>query len=72
MDREQFIRVLRGCIESATGRDYSHIDWDRLTDRGLIESAELIRDQERRVPHLAHTPFKIVQCVNVSIIEPFT
>jgi hypothetical protein len=50
MDREQFIRVLRGCIESATGRDYSHIDWDRLTDRGLIESAELIRDLlEKRV-----------------------
>ncbi len=44
MDREQFIRVLRGCIESATGRDYTHIDWDRLTDRGLIESAELVRD----------------------------
>ncbi len=50
MDREQFIRVLRGCIESATGRDYVHIDWDRLTDRGLIESAELIRDLlEKRV-----------------------
>ena len=50
MDREQFIRVLRGCIESATGRDYAHIDWDRLTDRGLIESAELIRDLlEKRV-----------------------
>jgi hypothetical protein len=44
MDREQFIRVLRGCIESATGRDYAHIDWDRLTDHGLIECAELVRD----------------------------
>ncbi len=59
MDREQFIRVLRGCIESATGRDYTHIDWDRLTDRGLIESAELIRDllekrvKDQRVPELA-------------------
>jgi hypothetical protein len=50
MDREQFIRVLRGCIESATGREYAHIDWDRLTDRGLIECAELIRDLlEKRV-----------------------
>jgi len=51
MDREQFIRVLRGCIESATGRDYAHIDWDRLTDRGLIECAELVRDLlEKRAP----------------------
>ncbi len=50
MDREQFIRVLRGCIESATGRDYAHIEWDRLTDRGLIECAELVRDLlEKRV-----------------------
>ena len=50
MDREHFIRVLRGCIESATGRDYAHIDWDRLTDRGLIECAELVRDLlEKRV-----------------------
>jgi hypothetical protein len=50
MDREQFILVLRGCIESATGRDYAHIDWDRLTDRGLIECAELVRDLlEKRV-----------------------
>ncbi len=50
MDREQFIRVLRGCIESATGRQYGHIDWTRLSDRGLIECAELVRDLlERRV-----------------------
>ena len=59
MDRDQFIRVLRGCIESATGRDYTHIDWDRLTDKGLIESAELIRDllekrvKDQRIPELA-------------------
>ena len=44
MDREQFIKVLQGCIAGATGREYSHIDWDRLTDRGLIECAELVRD----------------------------
>jgi hypothetical protein len=51
MDRDQFIRVLRGCIESATGRDYPGIDWTRLSNRGLIESAELIRDLlERRSP----------------------
>jgi hypothetical protein len=50
MDREQFIRVLQGCIESATGREYRHIDWTKLSDRGLIESAELVRDLlERRV-----------------------
>ena len=49
MDREQFIKVLRGCIESATGRQYSQIDWTRLSDRGLIECAELVRDLlERR------------------------
>jgi hypothetical protein len=49
MDREQFIRVLRGCIASATGREYPSIDWTRLSNRGLIESAELIRDLlERR------------------------
>jgi hypothetical protein len=59
MDREQFIRVLRGCIESATGRRYAHIDWDRLTDRGLIECAELVRDllekrvRESKPPELA-------------------
>jgi hypothetical protein len=63
MDREQFIRVLRGCIESATGRDYTHIDWDRLTDRGLIESAELIRDllekrvKDQKPPELAAGEF---------------
>jgi len=51
MDREQFIRVLRGCIESATGREYAHIDWEHLSDRGLIECAELVRDLlEKRVP----------------------
>ncbi len=44
MDREQFIKVLQGCIESATGHEYAHIEWDRLTDRGLIECAELVRD----------------------------
>lgn len=50
MDRDQFIRVLRGCIESATGREYGQIDWTRLSDRGLIECAELVRDLlERRV-----------------------
>jgi hypothetical protein len=58
MDREQFIKVLRGCIESATGRAYSHIDWERLTDRGLIECAELVRDllekrvRDERLPEL--------------------
>jgi hypothetical protein len=50
MDREQFIRVLQGCIEGATGRQYHNIDWTRLSDRGLIECAELVRDLlERRV-----------------------
>ena len=50
MDREQFIRVLEGCIESATGRKYAEIDWTRLSDRGLIECAELVRDLlEKRV-----------------------
>jgi hypothetical protein len=50
MDREQFIRVLQGCIESATGREYRNIDWTKLSDRGLIESAELVRDLlEKRV-----------------------
>ena len=50
MDREQFIRVLEGCIESATGRKYAEIDRTRLSDRGLIECAELVRDLlEKRV-----------------------
>lgn len=44
MDREQFIRVLEGCIESATGRRYPHIDWSRLSDRALINCAEMVRD----------------------------
>ncbi|MGH9320302.1 MAG: hypothetical protein ACRD3V_10510 [Vicinamibacteria bacterium] len=43
MDREQFIRVLRTCIESATGRVYPDIEWERLSDRALIECAELVR-----------------------------
>lgn len=50
MDRDQFIKVLEGCIESATGRNYPDIDWERLSDRGLINCAELVRDLlERRV-----------------------
>jgi hypothetical protein len=44
MDRDAFIRVLSGCIESATGRLYPSIEWDKLSDRGLIEFAELVRD----------------------------
>lgn len=49
MDREQFIKVLESCIESATGSRYPHIDWTRLSDRGLINCAEMVRDLlERR------------------------
>jgi hypothetical protein len=49
MDREQFIKVLESCIESATGRRYPNIDWTRLSDRGLINCAEMVRDLlERR------------------------
>lgn len=49
MDREQFIRVLESCIKSATGRRYPHIDWTKLSDRGLINCAEMVRDLlERR------------------------
>ena len=44
MDRDAFIRVLQGCIGSATGRRYPHIDWTKMSDRGLIECAELVRD----------------------------
>ena len=44
MDRDAFIRVLEGCIESATGRLYPSIEWNKLNDRGLIECAELVRD----------------------------
>ena len=44
MDRDSFIQVLQGCIGSATGRQYPHIDWTKMSDRGLIECAELVRD----------------------------
>ena len=44
MDRDSFIRVLQGCIGSATGRQYPHIDWTKMSDQGLIECAELVRD----------------------------
>ena len=44
MDRDSFIRALRGCIGSATGREYPHIDWKNMSDRSLIECAELVRD----------------------------
>ena len=44
MDRDQFIRVLMTCIESATGRVYPDIEWERLSDRALVECAEMIRD----------------------------
>ena len=44
MDRNSFIRVLEDCIGSATGRQYPHIDWTQMSDRGLIECAELVRD----------------------------
>ena len=44
MDRESFIRVLRNCIESATHTSYANIEMERLSDRGLIELAELVRD----------------------------
>ena len=50
MDRDCFIRALQGCIGSATGREYPHIDWKNMSDRGLIECAELVRDLlEKRV-----------------------
>lgn len=44
MDRDSFIQVLQGCIGSATGRQYPNIDWTKMTDQGLIECAELVRD----------------------------
>ncbi len=44
MDRDSFLRVLQGCIGSATGREYPHIDWKKMSDKGLIECAELVRD----------------------------
>ena len=44
MDRDSFIRTLQGCIGSATGRQYSQIEWTKMSDRGLIECAELVRD----------------------------
>lgn len=50
MDRDSFIRVLEVCITCATGRNYPHIDWTTMSNRGLIECAELVRDLlERRV-----------------------
>lgn len=49
MDRDSFIKVLQTCIGSATGRQYPNIDWTQMSDRGLIECAELVRDLlERR------------------------
>ena len=44
MDRDSFIRVLESCISSATGREYKNIDWNQMSDQGLVESAELVRD----------------------------
>ena len=44
MDRDSFIRVLEGCISSVTGREYKHIEWTQMSDRGLVECAELVRD----------------------------
>ena len=50
MDRDCFIHVLEACITSATGRQYPHIDWKQMSDRGLIECAEMVRDLlDRRV-----------------------
>lgn len=55
MDREQFIKVLESCIESATGRSYPDIDWCKLSDRGLINCAELVRDLLERRARRAET-----------------
>lgn len=56
MDRDSFIRVLQGCIGSATGRRYPNIDWTKMSDRGLIECAELVRDLlEKRLRSLDET-----------------
>ena len=44
MDREQFIRVLKDCIRSATHKEYPNIEMEKLSDHGLIELAELVRD----------------------------
>jgi len=44
MDRDSFIRVLRNCIGSATHTEYPSIEMEKLSDRGLIELAELVRD----------------------------
>ena len=50
MDRDSFIRALQGCIGSATGREYPNIDWKNMSDRGLIECAELVRDLLEKRP----------------------
>ena len=44
MDRDSFIRVLEVCINSATGRRYPNIEWAAMSNQGLIECAELVRD----------------------------
>lgn len=44
MDRVQFIRVLKDCIRSATHTEYPNIEMEKMSDRGLIELAELVRD----------------------------
>ena len=44
MDRDSFIKVLNNCIWSAVHTEYPNIDLSKLSDRGLIEFAELVRD----------------------------
>jgi hypothetical protein len=38
-----------GTFASARGRFYPSIEWDKLTDRGLIECAELVRDLVEKI-----------------------
>lgn len=56
MKRDAFIQVLEGCIESATGRRYPHIDWTKLSDKGLIQCAELVRDLLEKSVRAAQEP----------------
>ncbi len=44
MNRESFIQQINQCIYNATGRYYSGVDLTRMTDQGLIQFAEMVRD----------------------------
>ena len=44
MNRESFIHQIKQCTYNVTGQYYPAVDLTKMTDEGLIQFAEMVRD----------------------------